>query len=278
MKQKKLALLTKTNIIANIFTLVSQKLNIELSFINDDRVDEQYDIIIIDDEFINEHFNINKPFCQSLGAITSNKLSFEKSTDFIIPRPFLPMQLQNILIKEFENIRQKLIKGSKEEIVTKTSDHLTPAIDYLESLAEDIAQDIEYESDESIINPSNINLEDTEGGVLDANELSKIQSILKNGYDTPNDSKEYFEEADEMSERDWHNLSDIIDKAIDDIKGYDIEQDYNEPIELILNRYSIEQLKPLFEKLDQNIIDTLTSGNRVMLELILNNDEKRTNE
>jgi hypothetical protein len=72
-----------------------------------------------------------------------------------------------------------------------------------------------------------------------------------------------------MNEQDWANLSDIIDKAINDVKEYEFNGDDNAPVQIILSKYKMEEVKPLLEKLDQKLIDDLSNGNEVQLSLKL---------
>lgn len=262
-----IALITKTPIISQIFTLVCKKLNLVLTIKEENDINQHYDLIILDEEFINEHFNLIKQYATKLGSITNEELSFEKSNDFTIPRPFLPMQLQTKIQNVLNDIYQEKLEESRHNHHQHYSEkeHLGPAIDYLESLASDIAEDIEDESDESIISIPKM---DTAGGVLDNEELLKIHDILQNNnYETAQKPSH----DEELNEQDWSNLSDIIDKAITDIQEYEFDSNENAPIRLILNKYNMEEVKPLLEKLDQNIIDNLTNGNEVQLSLKLNN-------
>ncbi len=75
-------------------------------------------------------------------------MPFDKSRDFIIPRPFLPAQLQEILLEVIESIEEDINKQRIEEnkkSLPKEED------DYMDSIANYIAQDIENENDESIV-------------------------------------------------------------------------------------------------------------------------------
>lgn len=127
---------------------------------------------------------------------------------------------------------------------------------YVESLADNIASDIEDDNDESIVTLASLN----DGGVLDNNELSKISDILR--YDNIQN-----EVVTDEKENDWKELSDIIDDALSEVNDYDINQD--QPLKLILNKYSIDELRPLLEKFDQGVIDKLSNGEDIDLKLSL---------
>ena len=253
----KLLLISNTAIVIQIFNLVCKKLTLDFEVKNDTEVESNYDFIIIDKEFIDDRFNIIKQFSKKLGAISKEELPFEKARDFLIPRPFLPHQLQSILqeyiqIINEEDKEEKNYNSNYENIATND------VVNYVESLADDIVLDIEDESDESIITVASLK----EGGILDDNELNKIQDILHTN-DIQNEVQEKLEEED------WLDLSDIIDKAIDDVKDYEFDVDRNEPIRLLLTDHNMEELRPLLMKLNQNVIDSLTSGNVIDIQLKL---------
>jgi len=249
----KLLLICKTPIIVKIFTLICKKLNIDVDVQADNNVDTKYDIIILDSEFVDDRFNIIKQFCTKIGAISSEDLPFDKSRDFIIPRPFLPAQLQDILVEIIENIAEDLNK----EKIQETKHHTpTKEDEYMDSLVNYIAQDIENENDESIVSFASLK----KGGVLDTKELGKIQSLLN--IEPPMNEIE-------MNEEDWLDLSEIIDKALEEVKDYEFDFNESGVITLILSKFTMEELKPLLLKLDQNSIDKLTTGGSINLELKL---------
>ena len=251
----KLLLISKTPIVIQIFNLVCKKINLDFRVQGDNEVEEKYDFIIIDKEFVDDRFNIIKQYSKKLGAIVSEELPFEKARDFVIPRPFLPLQLQNILLEHVQIIKDE----EKEELNHKKNYVNTTAevVSYVESLADDIASDIDDESDESIITVANLK----DGGILDDGELNKIQSILHDD--------NIADEVQQLEEEDWLDLSDIIDKAIDDVKDYEFEASSHEPIKLLLSDHNIEELKPLLTKLDQSIVDSLTAGGVIDIQLKL---------
>ena len=111
---KSLILVSKKPIIVQIFTLVCKKLNIQLEVLNEVQIDHKVDIIIIDNDFIDDRFDIVKSYAKLMGAISKEELPFASANDFIIPLPFLPSSLENILetekkiIKKIQEIGQKL--------------------------------------------------------------------------------------------------------------------------------------------------------------------------
>jgi hypothetical protein len=91
--------------------------------------------------------------------------------------------------------------------------------------------------------------------------LSKIQDILDD--DTLHTTQKTT--INELDEDDWVDLSDIIDKAIDEVREYQFN--LREPIKLRLNDYSLNEVSTLLNKLDQNIIDALVDGEEITLKL-----------
>ena len=262
-----LLLICETQIIEQIFSLVCKKLKLDFSVQSTTTIDKEYDFIIVDQDFIDDKFNIIKQYSKKLGAITSEELPFEKSRDFIIPRPFLPTKLQEILREQVHFLEAEILKEQKLEVkpdlhtdIYDENTHTAPITDYVESLVEDVYLDMnEEEGDESIItlNPSN------KGGILDNKELSKLHEMLEE-----NDTKQEFV----MDSNDWKDIGSIIDDALDEVKEYEFDLEDSsskKPFNLILSNYNIEELKPLLEKFNQNIIDRLSSGESVDIKLVL---------
>ena len=70
-------LICETAIIEHIFTLVCKKLRVNLTIQKTNSVNDRYDLIIIDQSFIDDKFNTIKQFSKKLGAISSEELSFD---------------------------------------------------------------------------------------------------------------------------------------------------------------------------------------------------------
>lgn len=252
-----LLLITRTAMIEKIFALVCKKLDMQLSVQTNLQVEKNVDIIVVDQDFINDEFNFLKQHTKKLAAITSEELPFDKSRDFIISRPFLPTQLEELLKEQIsfikEDIQFEQENKSKEEL-----DEEALMTNYVESLADDVAYNIEEENDESIVTIASLN----DGGVLDFNELGKINDILHDD-----------EVQDEIvvDENDWKDINEIIDDALNEVKEYefDLEQDDNRPIRILLNNYNISELKPFLQKFDQKVIDKLSNGEDIDITLSL---------
>ncbi|WP_072682717.1 hypothetical protein [Arcobacter sp. LA11] len=248
-----LILITKTPMVEKIFTLICKKLNINILVKDDLNIENSVDFIIVDEEFVNDDFNSLKQKTKKIAAITSEELPFDKSRDFIINRPFLPTALEVLLSEQMAFIEEdnQVIENPEKDI---NEEELMS--NYVESLADDVAYNIEEESDESIVTIASVN----NGGVLDNTELHKISDILHDD-DVQNEVT--------VDENDWKDISEIIDDALNEVSDYEFDMDSNEPIKLILNNYNISELKPFLQKFDQNVIDRLSNGEDVDVTLSL---------
>jgi len=259
---KSIALVSNTEIINKIFTLISNKLMIHLKIYKSiESVEKNLDLIIIDDQFLDDNIIKLRSYCNAL-VILKNDNTSEDGFDFIIEKPFLPSALSiNLekILKSIEANNQNNQKVYKTE--EPTSDEITDDLaKFIDSLA------IESDDEESSYNCDDLTVKKEQlghGGVLDKDELSKL-------FDMINDEKQddYFKNIEK--EDDWVDLSDIIDKAINDVSSYEFKQ--TKPIKLILNKYSIDELAPLLKRLNQNVIDSLTDGNEITLQLRLENN------
>jgi hypothetical protein len=255
-------LICDASIIEHIFTLVCKRLHINLTIQKTNSVNENYDLIIIDQSFIDDKFNTIKQFSNKLGAISSEELPFDKSRDFIIPRPFLPTKLEAILIEQIEYIKEE--KEKEREFNSKSSyndysedeEVIIPITKkYIESLDDD---NFVSENDESIVNTDNLHM----GGILDNRELNKINDILR---------EEIIQNEINLEKSDWKDIAAIIDDALDEVKEYefDLTQTPIKSYNLILSNFHINELRPLLEKFDQTVIDKLSSGESVDIRLSL---------
>lgn len=252
-----LLLITKTPIIEKIFTLVSKKLGLNL-FVKDNlNIKENSDFVIVDEEFINDDFNTLRTYSKKLAAISSEELPFDKARDFVIERPFLPTALEELLTEQIEFIKEDE-KEEQENINTYDINEEEIVSDYVDSLADDVAFDIEEENDESIVTIASLN----NGGVLDNSELGKISDILHD---------DEVQDKVNVDENDWKDISEIIDDALTEVKEYefDLEESEDVPTKILLNNYNISELKPFLMKLDQSIIERLSDGEDVDVTLCL---------
>lgn len=263
-----LTLVSKTPMVMKIFSLVSNKLNIDLVVKDSLELIDESDFIIVDEEFVDDKFNSLRQYTKKLAAITSEELPFDKTRDFIINRPFLPTTLEEMLAEQIEYI--------KEDEKTFSSMNETPSApsassfdlegeekiiaSYVDSLADDVAHNIAEDNDESIVTVASLN----EGGILDNLELNKISDILHDD--------DIHDEVVHVDENDWKDITEIIDEALSEVKDYEFDLASSEsqaPIKLLLNNYNIDELKPFLQKFDQNVIDRLSNGEDVDVTLSL---------
>lgn len=257
-------LVSNTEIINKIFSLVSNKLAINLQITNECNLSGQYDMIFIDEEYLDQNLIQLKSLTDKFVLISSS-IPEVNNFDYSIQKPFLPSKLQNEIEKIIEAIPAKstlIVEENKVTIEEDTfanieqEDGIEDLVDFVDNMFEDITQELDNNEDESIITQKELG----HGGVLDKDELSKLFNMVNN-----NKEETALPKIDD--EEDWVELADIIDKAIDDVATYEFEED--KPIKLILNQYSMDELKPLFQKLNQNIIDKLTNGEDISLQLRL---------
>ena len=259
-------LICETAIIEHIFTLVCKRLHVNLTIQKTNSVNDRFDLIIIDQSFIDDKFNTIKQFSKKLGAICSEELPFDKSRDFIIQRPFLPTKLEEILIEQIEIIKEDRAKEKESDLnrYEEDEDVFVPItkkyIESLDSNHTNYSQDdfYEEEDDESIINPSLLNI----GGILDHSELSKINNILR---------EDVIQNEINLEKTDWKDIAAIIDDALEEVKEYefDLTQPPIKHYNLVLSNFHINELRPLLEKFDQTVIDRLSSGESVDIRLSL---------
>ena len=254
----KLLLLSKTPIIIQIFKLICVKLELEYKNDISKKIQEKYDLIVLDEEYIVKDFSHIKQYARRIGIISKDKLSTDTASDFEITRPFLPKQLNDILEEQIVFLKNEVLEEIKQEEENMKDESLVNIDElnsYVDSIADYIVDDIDNDNEESIVSFSALN----EGGVLDSSELSKINQILL-------DSS--VEDAYELDQREWKDLSDVIDEALNEVKEYEFS-DSNKSIDLILNQYNLDELSPLFSKVDQSIIDRLTRGESIDIRLSL---------
>jgi len=272
---KSIALVSNTEIINKIFTLISKKLMVTLKIYKSINIHEKhFDMIVVDDSFLGENIIKLKTISHTLVLLKNDSLS-EVGFDFIIEKPFLPStlteSLENILktIDNFPYVEtpnslqiekevEKTIYKSDEPSEKDITDDLAKFID---NMVNELDEEISYNSDDLTVKKEQLG----HGGVLDRDELSKLYDMINDDeYDIKSSKKNDIES-------DWIELSDIIDKAINDISSYEFKED--KPIKLILNQYTINELAPLLKKLNQNVIDSLTQGSEITIQLRLEKNE-----
>ncbi len=139
----KILLVTNSNIINKIFTLIASKLELELVVINDLNLISESDIIILDDSIENINNIDYSDYSNKIGIISNN---MNNNFSFSIPKPFLPSQLNSIILNE--------VNKKEDDILT--------------------IDDMSLDNDESIISSSDI----SSGGILNNSDIVEIKSIL----------------------------------------------------------------------------------------------------
>jgi hypothetical protein len=87
-------LISNTDIVNKIFSLVTKKLAIELQITDNCNLDGSYDIIFVDESFIDENMIQLKSISKKL-ILVSSFTPEVNNFDHIILKPFLPSKLQN---------------------------------------------------------------------------------------------------------------------------------------------------------------------------------------
>jgi hypothetical protein len=79
---KSLILVSKTDIVIKIFSLVCKKLSITFDVYDRAEFEQKVDIIVVEKEFVNDEFNFLKTYTKLLGVISNDELGFEVANDF----------------------------------------------------------------------------------------------------------------------------------------------------------------------------------------------------
>ena len=288
---KNITLITSTDIIKQIFTLVCNKLSINLEIYSDDTNINKTDILIYEDISYNKDEVIRyKSMCTVLAVIAKHKV-YEYESAYLIKKPFLPSQLVNYIselvdqVNQFEKlskapkIKEKVVSTSKDEfadfsfdlkednidVKSDMSNEVDDLVDFIDTM-EETKEDELYEDEDIIIKKSDLG----HGGVLDQKELNNLHNIINDNDITGSSIDEAMEELPSVSEDDdWLELNDIIDDVIEDISQEPESIKNDEDILLLLNNFTMDELAPLLNKLDQDIIDKISSGEDVSIKLRL---------
>ena len=276
-----LLLVCETTIIEHIFTLVCKRLNVKLTTQRNTNINQKFDLIVIDQNFVDDKFNLIKQYSRKLGAISSEELPFDKARDFIIPRPFLPTKLEAMILEQINFLKEekeeesnnKRISFSKNSYEEEDEEVTVPIVKFIDSLADEKENQVQekkpkpltydeddYEDeDESIVHLQSLKT----GGILDYGELSKINDILR---------EDNIQNEINLEKSDWKDISAIIDDALEEVKEYEFDLTKTasvKPYNLVLSNFSINELRPLLEKFDQSVIDKLSSGETVNVKMSL---------
>jgi hypothetical protein len=116
--------------------------------------------------------------------------------------------------------------------------------------------------DTSLVNSADVN----SGGILDSNEILKVKRMLNETSGKKEIIGELSSLVIESSNDEWASISEIVD---DSIKEYSFE--ITEPMRLMLNAYSLQELEPFFEKLDGEAVQALIDGEEISLDVKMQN-------
>jgi len=279
---KNITLITSTDIIKQIFTLVCNKLSLNLEIYPNDINIKKTDILIYEDIIYNKNEIIRyKSMCSVLAVIAKQKV-YEYEGCYLIKKPFLPSALVNNiseLIDSVSTIKHKQIPSEINSIdemdelslennklyeddnfdINSGVDDLVDFIDNIE----DIKDEEQLEDEDIIIKKSDLG----HGGVLDQKELSNLHNIISDNDIKGSDILEELSSEDKKND-DWLELNDIIDDVIDDISSETIKEENNN-ILLVLNKFTMDDLSPLLNKLDQDAIDKISIGKDLNITLRL---------
>lgn len=270
---KNIALISNTEIINKIFTLIANKLMVNLKVYKNSNFSQNVDLIIVDDYFLDENIIKLRANCDAIVLLKKDNQP-EANFDFIIQKPFLPSTLSTMLEKILKQIDHQIPNEKDEYKESQTNNknvyesseptHEEIGLDlnsFISNMIDEMNEEKNYNSEDLTVTKEQLG----HGGVLDKDELSKLYEMIHDS----SDGLQHIE--NNTKENNWVELSEIIDKAIDDLSTYSFKED--EPIKLILNQYSMEELSPLFKKLNQNIVDSLIDGHEITLQLRLKNDK-----
>jgi hypothetical protein len=269
MNPNTLILISIKPVVTQIFTLICKKLNIELQVVTEPNITNNVDMIIIDSDFISEKLNTLKTNCKLIGIISKFELPYEIANDFIIPIPFLPSVLEEILAKQIIALKER--KNAKVYVKNIESDSINDinnedeealSLDYLNDFGDSFA------NDESIVQPDHKN----DGGILDKNQLDEIGDLLNSNKKEIDNN--FVEIEDSNNNEDWQDLSDIVDQAINEANTINTIATSGNTIDLKLNDYQLEELTPLLNLLDQNVIDKITKGDEIRLNLRFEDEDE----
>jgi hypothetical protein len=248
---KDIILISKQDIVIHIVSLIAKKNHLEFVSIPslNDKV-EKSKLIIIDEE---ENFsNALYDFSKHIVLLTNQNITDISKYALIIKKPFLPISCEKSLLNILSNIEKNINTNINDKNIID-EDKADDLVDFLDNLDES-----NKEEDEVLISKDSLK----NGGILDKEELNKLNDILNDEIKTITPTNE--------NETNLDDLSSIIDNAIEELNEEDNHMN-NDEYKLILNNFTMQELKPLLTKLNQNIIDQLVDGQEIKLILKVKN-------
>ena len=261
---KNIALISKTEIINKIFTLIANKLMVNLRIYSNTSITNHFDLIVVDNVLSDHNLSNLRSYSNTLVLLKDDNLE-EINYDFVIEKPFLPSTLNNSLEKILKTVDDSKETKNCQTIYSSSEPTNSQISDDLANLINDMIgefDEINQNSDADLV----VKKEQLgHGGILDKDELSRLSSMINEG------TNGYSSHKIKSKKDNWNELSEIIDQAIDDLPEY--EYDEVKPTELILNKYSLDELSPLLKQLNKNMVDNLAEGNEIILKIRLDNDK-----
>lgn len=230
---KNITLVSNSDIVKKVFKLALDDEGYELNTLSNIQDLSRSDMILLDEDFVDTDLEQIKQYCDNIGFI-QKKSSDEDESSFNIPRPFLPSTLREIVNKNILNVA---------------------------AVANDIEIVEDEDSDESIID---INSLHAHGGSLDKDELYSLKETLRKEHISSDDVEEF----EHIEEDELFELEKMIDQVIDEIESNNTDIVEDENI-VVLGKHNIEQLKPLFSIINQDMVDKLSAGETVELKIKL---------
>ncbi|WP_281951493.1 hypothetical protein [Nitrosophilus kaiyonis] len=291
----KLLLINKNPVVSRMLKLSAPKAGFEVEECDNvyNLPNGEVDVVFIDDEMYDENFlkeiRKNIKFSQ-IGLITSSKDEQFEEFDFTLTKPFLPTDLIELLrglkskiayIKEHEEKKQEEISyEEKEETPTdilslneipeiedkKIEENLPEPLELEENIEREKIVEFEEEEEEEPFIPEN---ELEESGVLDKNELEKVQELLEEEKPQEILTKEANLEQETQEEKE--ELEEQKEPAIlEKLNNYKNEKESKpEPMS------SEEKIKALMGALDLYTIRELLDGMEITIKINFNKKKKK---
>jgi len=237
---KDIILLTSESIIKHIVSLVAKKNDLDLLVLEDCNSCQNSKIIICDEE--NKYNQQLLQFSKNIVLLTKKDISDISKYSLIIKKPFLPLSFEKSILEILSNIHTTKHQDETNNIEDKAQD----LVEFLNELDETNNK----EEDEILIPKEVLD----KGGILDKEELTKLSQILDDEIKTISPKEE--------NETNLDNLSAIIDNAIEELSNEEVKQKNNK-YEIILKKYTFDELKPLLTKFNQEMIDKLVNGEEI---------------
>lgn len=259
---KNVALISNNEIINKIFTLIANKLLINLKIHKTIDIVQNVDLIIVDDFFLSDNstrLNLN---CNKL-VILKNDNAPEDNFDFVIEKPFLPSSL----IIRMEMILESITDiNHSQKIVCKRSEHQHKDMNndltqFITNMIDEIDETNNYKHEDLIIKKEQL----AHGGILDKNELRRLKNMVA-------DTIDYSESlSSKTNENDLAELSHLIDQTIENLDINNLRK--NNEINLTLNTNLLNEISPFLAKINKDLLVDLQSGDEIAIRLRLDNDK-----